>query len=215
MKKKNLLVISLLMTISVLAASCGPRVEPTPTVDPQAIMTEVAQTISAELTEVALLTPSPTATVPPTATPQPLPTQALPPAPTSPSGTTNLPQILPTDAPDNAKLIDETVPDDTLFAKNSRFTKTWKLENSGTTTWNSNYKLIYIYGEIMTESLIINITKDVAPKVQVEIPVVFQAPDKDGTYISYFQMMNDKGQQFGEQIWVKIIVGAVTPTPAG
>jgi len=215
MKKKNLLVISLIMTISILGTSCGPRVEPTPTVDPQAIMTEVAQTISAELTQVALLTPSPTATSEPTATPQPLPTQALPPAPTSPSGTGLLP-TLPAASPDNATWIaDVTVPDETLFAKNSKFTKTWKVENSGTTTWNSSYALIYIDGAPIPENTIISIVNEVKPKVQVELSVVLQAPASDGTYTVWFRMMNDKGQLFGDPLYVKFIVGVVTPTPAG
>lgn len=216
MNKKILLVIGLVMTISLIGASCGPRVEPTPTVDPIAIMTEVAQTISAELTEVALLTPSPTATIPPTATPQPLPTQALPPAPTTPSGTTGLAPTLPAASPDNAKWIaDVTVPDDTLFAKNSRFTKTWKVENTGTTTWNSSYSLIYIDGTPIPENTVISIVNEVKPKVQVELSVVLQAPATDGTYTVWFRMMNDKGQLFGDPLYVKFIVGAVTPTPAG
>lgn len=215
MKMKNLLVINLIMTISILGASCGPRVEPTPTVDPQAIMTEVAQTISAELTQVALLTPSPTATVPPTATPQPLPTQALPPAPTSPPGT-GLLSTLPAASPDNATWIaDVTVPDDTLFAKNAKFTKTWKVENSGTTTWSSSYALIYIDGNPIPENTIISIVNEVKPKVQVELSVVMQAPASDGTYTVWFRMMNSKGQLFGDPLYVRFIIGAVTPTPAG
>jgi hypothetical protein len=213
MIKKKLLVISLIMTISILGASCGPRVEPTPTVDPQAIMTEVAQTISAELTQVALLTPSPTATMPPTATPQPLPTQALPSAPTSPSG--QFP-TLPAASPDNATWIaDVTVPDDTLLAKNAKFTKTWKVENSGTTTWNNNYALIYIDGTPVPENTVISIVSEVKSKVQVELSVVMQAPATDGTYTVWFKMMNDKGQLFGDPLYVRFIVGAVTPTPAG
>lgn len=209
MKTKYLLVISILMTISILGASCSPRVEPTPTVDPQAIMTEVVQTISAELTQVALLTPSPTVTSEPTATPQPLPTQA----PTLPSG---LVPTLPAASPDNATWIEDvTVPDDTLFAKNAKFVKTWKVENSGTTTWNSGYKLIYIDGTYMTENTVISIVNNVAPKVQVELSVPMQAPATDGTYTSFWRMMNDKGQLFGDVIYVRIIVGVVTPTPAG
>lgn len=211
MKTKNLFVISLIMTILIIGASCGPRVEPTPTVDPQAIMTEVAQTISAELTQVALLNPSPTPTSEPTATPQP--TQALPPAPTSPSGQV---PTLPAASPDNTTWIaDVTVPDETLFARNAKFVKTWKVENSGTTTWNSSYKLIYIDGPMMTENTIVSIVNEVKPKVQVELSVPMQAPATDGTYTSYWRMMNDKGQMFGDVLYVKIIVGAVTPTPAG
>ena len=216
MNKKNLLSVYLLLLLTAFSVSCGPRVESTPTIDPQAVMTEVAMTISAELTEVALLTPSPTATLSPTSTPPPLPTQVLPPAPTSPSGSTGFAPTLPPTSADNATWIEDiTVPDETLLPKNARFTKTWKIENSGTTTWNSNYKLIYIDGELMTENTVVSIQKDVAPKVQVEISVPMQAPDKYGTYTSYFRMMNDKGQLFGDVLYVKIIVGEVTPTPAG
>jgi hypothetical protein len=216
MKKKILLIISLLIGISILGASCGPREEPTPTVDPQMVMTEVAQTVMAELTQTALLTPSPTATMPPTATPLPLPTQALPPAPTASSGGTGLAPTLPAASPDNATWIEDiTVPDDTLFAKNSKFTKTWKIENSGTTTWNSSYALIYLDGTPIPENTVISIVNDVKPKVQVELSVVMQAPSSDGTYTVYFRMMNDKGQLFGDVLYVRFVVGAVTPTPAG
>lgn len=216
MKMKKSLIYSLFMAATIFIASCGPRVEPTPTVDPVAIMTEVSMTISAELTQVAMLTPSPTATMPPTAAPPPIPTQALPPAPTSPSGQTGLAPTLPAASPDNAIWIaDVSVPDDTLFAKNARFTKIWKIENTGTTTWNSAYKLIYIDGPLLTENTIISIVNEVKPKVQVELSVPMQAPAPYGTYTSYWRMMNDKGQLFGEVLYVKIIVGDVTPTPAG
>lgn len=220
MKKKYLLILSTILTISILGISCGPRVEPTPTIDPQAIMTEVAMTISAELTQVALLTPSPTATLPPTATPLPLPTQALPPAPTSPSGQSGTLPTLPAASPDNATYIaDVSIPDPEeggqILAKNSKFTKIWKIENSGTTTWDSAYKLIYIDGTLMTENTIVSIVNEVKPKVQVELSVPMQAPAQDGTYTSYWRMMNDKGQLFGDVLYVKIVVGTVTPTPAG
>lgn len=219
MRKKNLLFICLLAGISLLTASCGSREEPTPTVDPAAVMTEVAMTVSADLAQEALLTPSPTATMPTTATPPPIPTQALPPAPTSPAGQ---PAVQPTaigPQPDNFVLISETVPDDSVYWKNERFTKTWKLENTGTTTWDSSYTLFYWDGEIMSDITAVSIKNAVQPGVQIDISVPMVAPSVVGkTYTMYWKMHNGKGTPFGDTIWVQIYVGTEadkTPTPSG
>jgi hypothetical protein len=217
MKITKYLMISALLGISMVVASCGPKVEPTPTVDPNVIMTEVAMTVQAEVTQNALLTPSPTAPLPPTATVPPAPTQQLPVAPTLPSS--GLAPTLPSTSADNATWIaDVTVPDDTVFWKNETFTKTWKIENSGTTTWDSTYKLVYVDGPILSEQLIVSIVNPVKPKNQVELSVPMKAPDTIGTVTNYWRMMNGKGQFFGDVLYVKIVVGTEadkTVTPNG
>ncbi len=217
MKITKYLIISSLLGISMVVASCGPKVEPTPTVDPNVIMTEVAMTVQAEVTQNALLTPSPTAPLPPTATVPPAPTQQLPVAPTLPSS--GLAPTLPSTSADNATWIaDVTVPDDTVFWKNETFTKTWKIENSGTTTWDSTYKLVYVDGPILSEQLIVSIVDPVKPKNQVELSVPMKAPATLGTVTNYWRMMNGKGQFFGDVLYVKIVVGTEadkTVTPNG
>jgi len=210
-KKRITIIFALLITA---ATACGPRVEPTPTVDPEEIMAQVAMTIEAEITQNALLTPSATATMPPTATPLPLPTQPLLPAVTQPAAA----QILPAESPDNAIWVaDVTIPDGTYYLPNARFTKTWKIENTGTTTWDTSYSLIYIYGPIHDEQqLIIPLTKQVKPKEQLEISVPMRAPRNYGAAKTWWQLMNGKGQRFGEQFWVDILVSSevtVTPNP--
>src|SRR5262249_11272754 len=45
---------------------------------------------------------------------------------------------------DAASFVSETVPDGTTVSPGQSFTKTWTVRNSGTTTWNSNYKLRWI-----------------------------------------------------------------------
>lgn len=212
MKNIKYLSISLILGISLVAAACGPTVEPTPTVDPNAIMTQVAMTVQAEVTQNAALTPSPTIPLPPTATLPPVPTQALPTAkPIQPT--------LPAISPDNAKWIDDvTVKDDTVFWKNETFTKTWKIENSGTTTWDSTYKLVYVDGPVLGTTLIVSITNPVKPKNQIEISVPMKAPSTLGTVTNYWRMMNGKGQFFGDVLYLRIIVGTVlekTVTPSG
>ena len=215
MKKNKYLLISILLVISVMIAACGPKEEPVPTVDPNAIMTQVAQTVQAEVTQKALLTPSPTVPLPPTATIPPVPTLPLPVAPTTQASQPTLPAL----SPDNATWIaDVTVTDNTVFWKNETFTKTWKIENSGTTTWDSTYKLVYVDGPILGETLIVSITNPVKPKNQIEISVPMKAPTTLGTITNYWRMMNGKGQFFGDVLYVKIVVGTElekTVTPNG
>ena len=100
MKNTKYLLISVLFGIALIAAACGPKAEPTPTVDTNAVMTQVAMTVQAEVTQNALLTPSPTMPLPPTATLPPIPTQSAPPAPTT--GAPGLAPTLPAESPDNA-----------------------------------------------------------------------------------------------------------------
>lgn len=219
MKNHKHLLIGLVIGILLSAVSCGPKVEPTPTVDTNAIMTQVAMTVQAEVTQMALLTPSPTLPLPPTATLPPVSTQALPAAPTSPSGAPALAPTLSLQSPDNAIWIaDVTVPDDTVYWKNETFTKTWKIENSGTTTWDTTYKLVYVDGPILGETLVVSITTPVKPANQIEISIPMKAPETLGTKKTWFRMMNGKGQFFGESFYVQIVVGTElekTVTPNG
>ena len=85
MNKRFVVMLSALLSIAFVGTSCGSRVEPTPTTDPNAVMTEVAQTVAAEITAAALLTPSPTATLAPTPTIPATPTQDLTALPTVPT----------------------------------------------------------------------------------------------------------------------------------
>lgn len=63
MKKRNLVFGFLIIATIVLSTACGAKAQPTPTVDPGVVMTQVAETVSAEMTQIALMTPSPTATL--------------------------------------------------------------------------------------------------------------------------------------------------------
>ena len=215
MKISKYLIISIVLGIALVLTACGPKVEPTPTVDTNAIMTQVAMTVQAEVTRNAMLTPSATIPPPPTATIPPVPTQALPVAPTSQVSQPTLPAM----SPDNATWIaDVTVPDDTVFWKNETFTKTWKIENSGTTTWDSSYKLVYVDGPLLGETLVVSIVNPVKPKNQIELSVPMKAPTTLGTVTNYWRMMNGKGQFFGDVLYLRIVVGTElekTVTPNG
>jgi len=207
-----------IMMIVVVIAGCGNTPEATPTIDPILVMTDVAGTVQAEVTQSAMLTPSPTIPLPPTATLPPVPTQGLPPVPTTSNGV--VAPTLPADAlPDDAAFIaDIDVVDGEVFWQGERFTKTWQIENTGTTTWDTTYRLVYKDGSITSEELVFNLVKPVEPGQLLNISVKMVAPDTLGSYTNYWQMMNEEGQFFGDVLSMKIVVGTEwdkTKTPAG
>ena len=207
MKIKKILKFWLLISLAVIIAGCGPSPEATPTIDPIVLLTDVAGTVQAEITQAALLTPAATLAPPPTSTPLPVPTLPLPAAPTSPAGTLGQPAV----TPDNATWIEDVeTPDGTIFEPGDRFTRKWKIENTGTTTWNTDYRMIYYGGQpIMCDEadMNINLQQTVDPTNQITISVRMTAPDPHGTYSNYFRMVNDKGEVFGDSLFIEIIVG--------
>jgi hypothetical protein len=200
--------ISVILTISILAG-CG---KSTPTVDPSAKITEIASTVQAELTSIALLTPSATATLQQTAT-----STSAPVTPT-PTGVTPTPTkgVFATGvAGDNAKYLnDVTIPDYSLIAPSTSFVKTWLIQNTGTTTWTKDYKLIYLDGIVGSNNAVsVNLPKSVAPGETVEISVNFISPAANGVYSSYWKMYTATGYIFGEILIMYITVGTSTLTP--
>ena len=79
---------------------------------------------------------------------------------------TDTKESLPTDEPkpcNDAFYVSETIPDGTEFTVGESFTKTWRLENTGTCTWNTNYKLVFNEGDKMGGPSSKNLTQSVAP----------------------------------------------------
>lgn len=210
MNKKKITITFFLVCISVLVTGCGTTPTAAPTIDPAVVMTDVAGTIQAEITLSALLTPSATIEPPPTATPLPIPTQPLPSAPTSPAAIPGATPPGPVDLPDKATYIaDVTYPDGTTVWIGEEFIKTWKIENTGTTTWNTNYFLSYWDGEpnmIHENDQYIFLEQTVKPNNQITLSVRITAPHTFGTYSNWLRMGNDKGQFFGDPLYIEIEV---------
>lgn len=171
-------------------------------VDNNAVFTQVAQTLIAEQTQnapTATFTPTPTDL--PTATPQPTFTPQ-PPTPT--------PQLIPCDAA--AFIADVSVPDGTIFPPNARFTKTWRLQNVGTCTWNNTYDLVFVSGDRMGAANVIPLPGNIVPGQTIDLSVEFIAPGNPGTYRGYWMLRSGLGVNFGigrefdDPFWVQIRV---------
>jgi len=151
-----------------------------------------------------------------------------------PSGTTPTNTIVPSAVPtvfaptsqaciDAAKFVaDVTIPDNTVIASNTPFTKTWRMKNIGSCTWDSSYLVHYISGTTMSQQpgyWIVQQGQAVAPGQTVDISVGMTSPVKNGNYDSYWGLKKENGQLMpiqgganGNSFYVKIKVedGIVT-----
>ena len=113
-----------------------------------------------------------------------------------------------------------------------QFTATWTFTNSGSTVWDSGYKIVYVnQSHPSTEGAIRNqmsaaatytITEIGADEMvlpgetmSVTVPLVAPAPS-DTLIASHWQLQNRSGENFGALRWIsaKVIPGAVTrPDP--
>jgi polar amino acid transport system substrate-binding protein len=99
-----------------------------------------------------------------------------------------------------------------------RFTKAWRVMNTGTCTWDNGYQLVYANGNVPAAKMggqPVAVQGQVAPGATYDIQVDLVAPLQPGTYQAFWHMENEAGQAFGERLPVAIRVPAPpTPTPA-
>jgi hypothetical protein len=109
---------------------------------------------------------------------------------------------------------DITYADGTVVAPGTTFTKTWRLTNSGTTTWGAGYAVVFFSGDAMSSPASIPITASVPPNGTVDVSVALTAPSTTKSYTGYYKIRNAGGALFGfgvnadQAFWVKITVGA-------
>lgn len=189
--KKTVVILWFLIVILTLTAAC--------TIPPDgAEETAAYETIAAMQTELAgsegVEDPPPTATEAPPDDPTPTDTPAPP---------TDTPTITPT-ATEEAPclragfLADVTVPDGSVFAPDTEFEKTWRLENTGSCTWNDNYDLVFDSGENMGGGAAVDLTiGNVQPGEVIDVTVKLRSPGAPGTYQGNWKLRSDDSHVFG------------------
>jgi hypothetical protein len=200
MKKNWMIVLSGILIMSVVMA-CGFSFGDTGLSDEEKLQTAVAATIAANQQV------------------QVVPTQAQPTL-AQPTLTPGSEQVTPptaTPLPCNQALfISETIPDGTEFNVGQDFDKSWRLKNTGTCTWNTNYKIVFADGDKMSGPSSKNLTISVAPGEQYDFVVDLTAPNTAGTYKGYWKISDDQGKLFVHNLWVEIKAKAIlAPPPLG
>lgn len=223
MKQRSLFFFTLLI-LGLLSACSRPADDSTPTLDANQRVTSVVETAYAQITETAQAaeiaatstpTPEPTLTptvVEPTATPTdtPAPTEeGLVPTevllPTAVSGE-NIPCL-------RANLEYESVPDGTVYKAERKFTKVWRLKNTGSCTWDKDFSLRFIQGDLIGAGASVPLTAvDIPTWDYATVEVSMKAPAKPGSYQGYWMITSSDGKIFGigpegkGWFWIKIEV---------
>jgi ABC-type amino acid transport substrate-binding protein len=128
-------------------------------------------------------------------------TQPLPTPP--PSVVTPAPPQIPCDS--MTFVADLTIPDGTYLNPGQSFTKTWRIRNTGSCTWNSSYRFVFVQGNSMGGQPQA-IVGTVAPNQNYDMSVPMIAPTTPGTYAGWWQMVNGQNVPFGTRVWVEIVV---------
>lgn len=179
--------------------------------------TFAAQTVEARLTLAVQDTPP--APLPQT-TDTPSPTDTTEPEPTGTPTNTAIPTQTEVPCDRAAFVTDVTIPDGTVLGKSENFTKTWRLRNTGSCTWNSSYQLIFDEGDAMGGPASKQLSSgSVTPGQTVDVSVDLTAPNSEGDYRGDWLIRSDKGIVFGVgsggdvSFYVEIEVGDPTATP--
>jgi hypothetical protein len=186
--------------------SSASKATPTPTpLSVEAISTFAVQTAFAQLTlEAPTITPTPAFTNTPNVTA----------TPTLQKPTVTRPAPTPASCSNMKFVSDVNIPDGTQMPVNQAFTKTWRVQNSGTCTWTTSFKLVFSFGEAMSGQTVA-LAGAVPTGQTVDISVNLKVPNKAGKLTGVWVLQDDKGQPFGPTLTVVINVGAVSPTPTG
>jgi hypothetical protein len=207
-QRKKYSLLAILACLALIAGACGPS----PNDREATIATSVAQTVIAQNSLVP-----PTSAL--TATPVILParTGETPAgAPTSTASAQPRPTFPPASGGDaacaKASLVDETVPDGTIMKPGQQFTKTWKIKNDSSCTWDTSYKIVFWDGEVMGGGYVYNFPQQALPGDTVDVSLQLTAPMEDGNYQSYWKLQTPGGSSFGvgydTAFWADIVVSS-------
>ncbi|MDX2162176.1 MAG: NBR1-Ig-like domain-containing protein [bacterium] len=97
-----------------------------------------------------------------------------------------------------------TVPDNTVFQAGAIFKKTWRVRNTGNTTWQ-NYQLTFFSGTPMGPGTAVPIPV-VRPGELVQLSVDLVAPSMTGNQVSRWAIRNAAGQIFRSELTAAISV---------
>ena len=98
------------------------------------------------------------------------------------------------------------------MAPGQAFSKGWQVQNTGTCTWNTNYRLVFVDGHRMSGEPV-QVTREVQPGEVYDIQVNLVAPLQPGYHQGNWQMLNGEGTAFGERLRVSVTVEARPPSP--
>lgn len=212
MIKTRLMTVQIFLILgATLIASCGGNVpDATPTYSVDQIQTYAVSTFSSALTLTAIAAPSdtPIPTLTPAATFAPLTTSTV----GTPFGGLTPVGVATTSCYGLTFVSDVSIPDNTQMDPGESFTKTWKVQNSGSCAWDAGFKFQSTGGNAMGATAF-TLPATVASGATYDISVPMTAPSTAGTARGNWRMSTATGQFFGDEVFVVIVVGSGASYP--
>ena len=196
-RQTSVYLIMIAFFVAALVVACGGG-NATPTTDSGTMLAQTAQymltaTAAGNVTP-APVTPSPQVAASPQPKPNPNPNPAATPEPGQPACTN-----------DSKFVEDVTVPDGTHFASKKAFDKTWKIQNTGTCAWTTDYVYKFIGGDQMGGADI-KVPNAVQPGETIDLTIKLTAPATAGKYRGQWRLFAPDGTPFGQKPYVDIVV---------
>jgi len=104
---------------------------------------------------------------------------------------------------------DVSIFDGTQMAPSTKFTKIWRLKNTGEVPWPPGTQIMYVGGDQMSASLTVPLSRQAAvqPGEEVEVAVDLVAPQEHGRYVGYWRLTGPMGRKkWGQRVWAHIHV---------
>jgi hypothetical protein len=229
MKKTLVCLVGLFAFSVLLLSACNlPSGKPTAS-GPDFIMTAAVQTVEAQLTQPssgsqptqpsfgATATSQPSqpieTPIPATAITSVQPTSAGPTATAPVQPTSTVPKVTTSAVRCNrAQFVkDLSYPDGSDVPAGTSFTKTWRLKNTGSCVWDSDYSLVFADKNAMAGPASKQLTNgEVDPGDTVDVSVSLKAPNTPGSYEGDWMLSDGSDNLFGigaggnSYFWVKI-----------
>lgn len=182
---------------AMILSGCGLGTPAEPTLDPNVVFTEVAETVMVSMTQTAAAipptpTPEPTSTPEPTRTPEPTPATSNAQQPAQPAAPAAPQQYLG----DKAAWRSNNPSDNQTFTGGFKFQLTACFDNVGSTEWNDKYYLEYVSGENLwyaQSRWFIDAGKKVKPSERWCFTMHAVTPAEAGSYITRYFVRNPDG----------------------
>jgi hypothetical protein len=104
-------------------------------------------------------------------------------------------------APQMSFVKDITIGEGESITPNTKFTKTWRLQNSGDEPWPTGCSLRFVTGELFGPNDSVSV-QALLPGEMVDISIEMISPIETGIHQGQWRMCTTSGLYFGEQIWV-------------
>jgi hypothetical protein len=100
---------------------------------------------------------------------------------------------------------DVNFPDGTVVKPGEKIEKLWRVENNGTCSWDSRYRMRLVEGDQLGAPVELALFP-ARPGTQTELRVIFIAPRESRYYRSTWQAYGPEGLAFGDPFYIDIFV---------